>query len=364
MNRRRRRGLEGRGARTVDGVDRAHVAPLRPGGSGAAVRPHGRGTPALRRRGRAAALPGGRAARAGSVPGGGPCGARRPAERADVVARAPRPTGPAADRLARGPPPGRCRGRGGGHGRDARQRRPPRPDPRGDHGGRDRQQLHQREDTAGARPDLLPQCGRRGRGPARDPRLCGGVRPVRAAARRLVRRRRRRGLTGVRFGGRVDGAPDDRRRAAPLRLERLLQRAHARRTPRRARRVAAALPGAARSAQLERAHLRHSSRPARAPAAQEHHPGRAERQGRLLPPAHAALRPGRAVPVLPGRGRRSGRTGRHRPARPRHVRRDAGLRDRPGPAVHGLRRVVAPHPEHVDHQRVGHPVDDRGRGGA
>ncbi len=131
-----------------------------------------------------------------------------------------------------------------------------------------------------------------------------------------------------------------------------------------ARRVAAALPGAARSAQLERAHLRHSSRPARASAAQEHHPGRAERQGRLLPPAHPALRPGRAVPVLPGRGRRSGRTGRHRPARPRHVRRDAGLRDRPGPAVHGLRRVVAPHPEHVDHQRVGHPVDDRGRGGA
>ena len=57
--------------------------------------------------------------------------------------------------------------------------------------------------TPGARPDLLPQCGRRGRGPARDPRLRGGVRPVRAAARRLVRRRRRRGAhrSSVRWSG-------------------------------------------------------------------------------------------------------------------------------------------------------------------
>jgi len=29
--------------------------------------------------------------------------------------------------------------------------------------------------------------------------------------------------------------------------------------------------------------------------------------------------------------------------------------------VPGLRRLVAPEPEHADHQRVGHPVDDRGR---
>ena len=33
-----------------------------------------------------------------------------------------------------------------------------------------------------------------------------------------------------------------------------------------------------------------------------------------------------------------------------------------GDAVPGLRRLVAPEPEHADHQRVGHPVDDRGRG--
>ena len=32
-----------------------------------------------------------------------------------------------------------------------------------------------------------------------------------------------------------------------------------------------------------------------------------------------------------------------------------------GTAIPGLRRLVAPEPEHADHQRVGHPVDDRGR---
>ena len=47
--------------------------------------------------------------------------------------------------------------------------------------------------------------------------------------------------------------------------------------------------------------------------------------------------------------------GRHRPARPRHLRRAARLGDRPRTAVPGLRRLVAPEPEHADHQRVGHP---------
>ena len=53
--------------------------------------------------------------------------------------------------------------------------------------------------------------------------------------------------------------------------------------------------------------------------------------------------------------------GRHRAARPHHVRRAAGLGDRPRAAVPGLRRLVAPAAEHAGHQRVGHPVDDRGR---
>ena len=65
-----------------------------------------------------------------------------------------------------------------------------------------------------------------------------------------------------------------------------------------------------------------------------------------------------------GGGERRRRPGRHRAARPRHVRRAAGLGDRPRAAVPGLRRLVAPEPEHADHQRVGHPVDDRGRGRA
>ncbi len=63
---------------------------------------------------------------------------------------------------------------------------------------------------------------------------------------------------------------------------------------------------------------------------------------------------------LGGAGRRR-RTGWHRPARPHHVRRAARLGDRPRAAVPRLRRLVAPQPEHADLQRVGHPVDDRGR---
>ena len=64
---------------------------------------------------------------------------------------------------------------------------------------------------------------------------------------------------------------------------------------------------------------------------------------------------------LGGAGGRRRRAGRDRPARPRHVRRAARLGDRPRPAVLPLRRLVAPQPERADHQRVGHPLDDRGR---
>ena len=95
--------------------------------------------------------------------------------------------------------------------------------------------------------------------------------------------------------------PDPRRRAAPLRLERLLERADARRARHGPGRAAAALPAAARPAQLARPRLRHPARPARAPAAQDDRGGGAGGQGRLLPPAHAALRPGRGLPHLPRR---------------------------------------------------------------
>ena len=81
----------------------------------------------------------------------------------------------------------------------------------------------------------------------------------------------------------------------------------------------------------------------------------AGREGRLLPPAHPALRPGRDLPVLPRRRRRRRRrAGRDRAARPRHLRRAARLGDRPRAAVPRLRRLVAPQPERADHQRVGH----------
>ena len=126
--------------------------------------------------------------------------------------------------------------------------------------------------------------------------------------------------------------------------------------------AAAPLPAAARAAVLQHPRLRHPPRPAAAHAGQDDQRGRAGKERGILAPAHPALRPGRDLRVLPRRRERRRRPRRHRPARPRHLRRAARLGDRPRTAVPGLRRLVAPEPEHADHQRVGHPVDDRGRG--
>ena len=73
--------------------------------------------------------------------------------------------------------------------------------------------------------------------------------------------------------------------------------------------------------------------------------GGAGREGRLLAPAHrcTAAPTGSSCRCLGGAGRRR-RAGRHRAARPRHLRRAAGLGDRPRPAVPGLRLLVAPRP--------------------
>ena len=81
------------------------------------------------------------------------------------VARAPRPAGPAADRPAGTAPPGRRGRRGCGRSRDARGRRPPRPDPRGDHGGRNRQQLRQHTDTPMPDPTFYRSPADASRGP-------------------------------------------------------------------------------------------------------------------------------------------------------------------------------------------------------
>ena len=143
------------------------------------------------------------------------------------------------------------------------------------------------------------------------------------------------------------------------------QRAHARGPRHGRRRPAAALPAAARAAQLATStSTTPSPTRARRGCTRRSRPQELAEQGRLLAPAHPALRPGRRLPDLPRRRRRRRRAGRHRAARPHHVRRAARLGDRPRAAVPGLRRLVAPQPEHADHQRVGHPVDDRGRHGA
>ena len=86
------------------------------------------------------------------------------------------------------------------------------------------------------------------------------------------------------------------------------------------RRPRAALPAACpglRSSQHPRA--RHPARPALSRTLrQDDRRGGAGREGRLLPPAHPALRPRRDLPVLPRRRRRRRRrAGRDRAARPR-----------------------------------------------
>ena len=124
---------------------------------------------------------------------------------------------------------------------------------------------------------------------------------------------------------------------------------------------AAPLPAAARAAVLQHPRLRHPPGPPAAQAGPDDQRGRTGRGGGLLPPAHPALRPGRDLRVLPRRRELRRGPGRHRAARSRHLRRAARLGDRPRTAVPGLRRLVAPEPEHADHQRVGHAVDDRGR---
>ena len=103
------------------------------------------------------------------------------------------------------------------------------------------------------------------------------------------------------------------------------------------------LPGL-RSSQRPR--LRHPARPALAALHKTIDAQGARREGRLLAPAHAALRAGRRLPDLPRRRATATRAGRHRAARPHHLRRAARLGDRPRAAVPGLRRLVAPQPEH------------------
>ncbi len=152
--------------------------------------------------------------------------------------------------------------------------------------------------------------------PGRTARLRGGLRPGRAEERRNDRHRCESGLRQLWAGGRLDRRPGPRRRAAPLRLERLQQRAQAR-GPQHGR-PRPPLPPGAGPALVEHLRARHRAGPSPADAGQDDRRASAVRKGRLLPPAHAALRTRRGLPHLPGRRRgRRRRTGRDRAARPR-----------------------------------------------
>ena len=163
-------------------------------------------------------------------------------------------------------------------------------------------------DTAEDRSHLLPDRRRGGRRSGREARLRGGLRPGRRAPRRDDRRRRRSRLGLLRARRRLDRRPRPRRRAASLRLERLQQRAQAR-GPRHGR-PRAPLPAGARSALLEHLRARHRPGPAQARAGQDDRRQDAVREGRLLAPAHPALRPRRGLPHLPRRRRRATTTDR------------------------------------------------------
>ena len=139
----------------------------------------------------------------------------------------------------------------------------------------------------------------------------------RPRAGRDHRARRQGGLADVRAARRPARHAEHRRRAAPLRLERLLVRAlpvgaaPARRAP---------LPARARAALLAHPRHRRQGRPAH-PEDRQGDRGRGDRaQGGLQPTAHGPLRPGRDLRL---RARRPGRrrAGRHLPARPRRLHR-------------------------------------------
>ena len=209
-------------------------------------------------------------------------------------------------------------------------------------------------------PHVLSVARRRHRRAAGDARLRRGVRPGRHAARRHDRGRLRRRLAHLRRGGRLDGAADRRQRAAPLRVERLLQRALPR-GPRPQRPARAPLPDRAGHPVLAHLRARHQARPAATAGRPHDRARRARRQGRLLPPAHGALRARRHLHVQPGRRQRQRRPGRGGADRPRHLRGHRRVGDGPGRAALRLRRVVAPQRRRRDHVGVGDPVDDRER---
>ena len=197
-------------------------------------------------------------------------------------------------------------------------------------------------------------------GPRRDARIRRRAQhghERRQRTRRADRPRPRGRLPHLRPARRPPRHAERRRRAAPLRLERLLVRAlpvgraPARRAP---------LPARAGPALLAHPHRRRQGRPAQ-PDADEGHRGRGDReQDRLLAPAHDPLRPRRDLRLRARRPRRR-RPGRHLPARPRELLGQGRLGAGPRAAGAGLRLLVAPQPGHGHHLRVGHAEHGRER---
>ena len=155
---------------------------------------------------------------------------------------------------------------------------------------------------------------------------CVVVRPRRAAAGCACRARHDPGVRPVRPGRRLGRPAHPRRRAAPLRVERVQQRVRPRRA--RHRRAAAALP-AAPGLRSSNIHVYDTDPDPRQPTL-----------AKTISAAELAAKAGYSRPhtlhcgpdgifVPASAAQRSRRPGRHRPARPRHLRRAAGLGDRP-----------------------------------
>ena len=156
----------------------------------------------------------------------------------------------------------------------------------------------------------------------------------------------------LRQGAQAGRPAEQRRRVAPLRLERLQFGAVAADRPCL---PAAALPGGAGHALLAHLHLRHPARSAPAQAHQDDRAGGDPAQDRLLAPAHRALRPGRHLRQHPGRRRRrtaprARRASSSWTARPSRC---WALGDRPRAAEAALRLLVEPAARLHGVQRMG-----------
>ena len=145
--------------------------------------------------------------------------------------------------------------------------------------------------------------------------------------------------------------PQRRRRAAPLRLERV-QRGALPVAPRpHVERRYLVVPGL-RSSRMHIVDTKPDPRDAE--DREDDRARRARARDRLLPPAHHPLRAGRDLHVGAGRRERRRRGRRHLPAGLRVVRPAGPLGGRPRPSAVRLRLLVAPRLRHVDVQRVGH----------